>query len=228
MKRIWKGKPCDKCGKIFRERMRKNRTYKIQKFCSMKCYRESRIGVIVPNFKGGFKKGSIPWNKGKKDIFSKETKEKMKLAKLGKSSNAKGSLRSIESRKKMSILGSKRIGRLAGGYKDGRWSIQGYSSWKKNNRNRKKRSAIGSHTFKEWEKIKEICDFTCLMCGEKEPDIKLTEDHIIPLSKGGSDYINNIQPLCKACNCRKHAKIINLISQIYQSGTNKIVGGGGI
>jgi len=71
-----------------------------------------------------------------------------------------------------------------------------------------KRGASGNHSFGEWELLKKQYDYTCPSCHKKEPEIKLTQDHIIPLSKGGSENIENIQPLCKSCNSRKKDKEI--------------------
>jgi 5-methylcytosine-specific restriction endonuclease McrA len=48
----------------------------------------------------------------------------------------------------------------------------------------------------------------CLDCGKQFNKIRIpTEDHIIPLSKGGWHVAENIQFICKSCNSKKLAKI---------------------
>jgi 5-methylcytosine-specific restriction endonuclease McrA len=64
----------------------------------------------------------------------------------------------------------------------------------------RERGAEGNHTLEEWEELKARLNNLCANCGEAKP---LTKDHIMPLSEGGSDYISNIQPLCRNCNSRK-------------------------
>ena len=78
-------------------------------------------------------------------------------------------------------------------------------------RRSRQNDAPGSHTFGEWETLKAQYNWTCPHCKKSEPTIKLTEDHLIPLIKGGSNNIANIQPLCGKCNSRKGARLISFI-----------------
>lgn len=64
----------------------------------------------------------------------------------------------------------------------------------------------GSHTGKEFRALCEFYNNTCLCCTKKLP---LTADHIVPVIKGGSNNISNIQPLCQSCNSSKGTKIID-------------------
>lgn len=68
-----------------------------------------------------------------------------------------------------------------------------------------KLQAGGTFTPQEWEMLLDQYDYTCLRCGRN--DVKLTADHVIPLSKGGTNYISNIQPLCKSCNSYKGVNV---------------------
>lgn len=75
----------------------------------------------------------------------------------------------------------------------------------KANRYARERGAKGSHTLAQWQSLKFSYCYKCAICGKKKP---LTKDHKIPLSKGGTNYIDNIQPLCRNCNSKKNVKLI--------------------
>ena len=67
-------------------------------------------------------------------------------------------------------------------------------------------------TKKLREFIKKRDNFTCCKCGNstnKEPNLLLEIDHIIPVAKGGCTVEDNLQTLCWKCNRSKGDKIIN-------------------
>jgi 5-methylcytosine-specific restriction endonuclease McrA len=80
---------------------------------------------------------------------------------------------------------------------------ENYETQRENGRKRRGRLAaarkIATHSRLEWEVLKEIFQDTCVMCGKKGTE----KDHIRPLYRGGSDGIENLQPLCARCNCSK-------------------------
>jgi 5-methylcytosine-specific restriction endonuclease McrA len=61
----------------------------------------------------------------------------------------------------------------------------------------------GSFTVNEWKHLCKAARYKCLDCRKRR---KLEADHIIPVSKGGTSNIDNIQPLCRTCNARKGTK----------------------
>jgi HNH endonuclease. len=81
----------------------------------------------------------------------------------------------------------------------------------------KRMQAEGSYTAQEWIDLKEKYDNRCLCCRrhQSELDRVLEQDHIIPLTKGGTNWISNIQPLCRDCNGMggKGTKIIDYRQQ---------------
>jgi 5-methylcytosine-specific restriction endonuclease McrA len=76
-------------------------------------------------------------------------------------------------------------------------------------RRSRERGNGGSFTAREWEQLKARYGNVCLRCGRGEPEVQLTPDHVVALAAGGSNYIDNIQPLCRSCNSSKGAKHID-------------------
>ena len=67
----------------------------------------------------------------------------------------------------------------------------------------------GKLTIQEWKELKRKYNYTCLFCKRREPEIKLTIDHILPIIHNGSHSLENIQPLCFSCNAKKHTSMID-------------------
>jgi len=63
------------------------------------------------------------------------------------------------------------------------------------------RTTSSSEAKRLWRKeIKEKWENQCAYCGSKE---NLTIDHIIPQSKGGTDFTKNVVCCCHSCNQSK-------------------------
>jgi HNH endonuclease len=65
---------------------------------------------------------------------------------------------------------------------------------------------VGTHTRQEFEELVAMWGWRCFYCGKpvhecvkRAPD-QLTEDHLVPLSRGGVNFIWNIVPACLTCN----------------------------
>lgn len=70
-------------------------------------------------------------------------------------------------------------------------------------RARKQNAPRHDLTAAQWKAIKEHYGHRCVYCGRKMQ--RLTQDHIIPLSKGGTHTVQNVVPACLSCNSKKQA-----------------------
>lgn len=65
------------------------------------------------------------------------------------------------------------------------------------------KGAVGFYRLEDIHRIQKAQKGKCACCGKRA---ELHIDHIVPISRGGSNWPRNIQLLCKPCNSRKHAK----------------------
>lgn len=60
--------------------------------------------------------------------------------------------------------------------------------------------------FYEWENKKAQYHYRCAYCGKQTK--QLERDHIMALSSGGDDSMDNIVPACHSCNSSKNARAL--------------------
>ena len=75
-----------------------------------------------------------------------------------------------------------------------------------NLRRTEQKKIFSNLTFQEWLNVLAIYNYTCAYCGSKKR--KLTQDHVLPLSKGGHHTQLNVVPACLPCNMKKGAKFL--------------------
>jgi 5-methylcytosine-specific restriction endonuclease McrA len=149
-------------------------------------------------------KGQIAWNKGKRDIYSEETKKKLREATLRMWKNSEYRTKNKTSKgKKFSEEFKKRKSKLWKGNRNPNWK-GGITS--ENDQIRK------SEEYKIWRDAvyKRDC-FTCRICGNKCSSKNIVAHHLLSFS----DYIHlrfaidNGMTLCRNCHLRLHNQLNN-------------------
>lgn len=70
--------------------------------------------------------------------------------------------------------------------------------------------ALATHTEPEWLALKARANGVCPRC--LCPAERLVKDHVNPIYAGGSDGIENLQPLCPRCNSQKGRERIDWLA----------------
>lgn len=64
----------------------------------------------------------------------------------------------------------------------------------------------GKYTASQWQELVAMYDHRCLRCGVQG---RMTVDHVVSIAEGGTNTIQNIQPLCLSCNQRKWTRTVD-------------------
>ena len=228
---------CVVCGKV--RSAQPSRNYK---FCSRECFYKRVVSSDTKNKLSVARKGKMPknigviagWNKGlNMPSLSEEHKKKISNS-IRNSSKFLTAMASLERSRKLSVansgernywfgkgdhqMGEKNHMWRGGLTKDREYTRERVNLWRRNHKDKvriyesNRKAGSGRHSPEEWLSLKMFYGFMCLCCKKSEPEIKLSEDHIVPLSLGVSNNISNIQPLCVPCNSRKYTKTTNFRS----------------
>lgn len=80
--------------------------------------------------------------------------------------------------------------------------------------------ALGTHTAEEWAALVAKFGGRCVRCTIAG---RVEKDHIRPLYQGGSDAIDNLQPLCPRCNSSKGPETTNWAAYRETHGFDEVL-----
>jgi 5-methylcytosine-specific restriction endonuclease McrA len=78
---------------------------------------------------------------------------------------------------------------------------------------RQREAAARTHTDEQWAQLIIECGDRCVLCLTPRADLHgatICKDHIQPISLGGSDGIDNLQPVCRPCNTKKGSRAADM------------------
>lgn len=78
---------------------------------------------------------------------------------------------------------------------------------KKENKNKNKNESRDPISPKLRFEVFKRDKYVCQYCGACGPDVELEIDHVIPVSRGGTDDINNLKTACFKCNRGKGDRV---------------------
>lgn len=69
----------------------------------------------------------------------------------------------------------------------------------------KRAAGISLVTGRDWIRLCRRFDFRCAYCGTRA---SLTQDHVVPIARGGRHAIGNLLPACMSCNASKGPRLL--------------------
>lgn len=102
------------------------------------------------------------------------------------------------------VTSESREDRRARGERHRQGNLQKFAD-KERIRRAKKRANGGSYRVTDWRRLVNRFGGLCAYCRHSKAT---TADHVIPLNRGGSNYIGNILPACVSCNSSKQDKLL--------------------
>lgn len=91
-------------------------------------------------------------------------------------------------------------------YQDNKEKLKKQSIHRTRNQRAKEKGATDTLSLTDWEKILKKFGNRCAYCGSDGKPLGLGADHLIPLTKGGTNTPDNVVPCCRSCNSRKNTK----------------------
>jgi 5-methylcytosine-specific restriction endonuclease McrA len=77
--------------------------------------------------------------------------------------------------------------------------------------------ALGRLDLPAFYQKAESLGWKCQLCGCDLDESTVGIDHIVPVSKGGTNAIENLQPLCHSCNSRKSDKTMAEALEVFNA-----------